>query len=147
MQANSPPRITHGLRDCRTPVSAGLPELRGAREHCVGSRPTILLPCVESLLSPARIHGELVLRLPSVTVSLPGPQHHGLAATVWPAGVPRRLGGIRTRGAVLGGPGRYPRPHAVTGVPPHPSKSSHTQRPGSPPSPCKGVRSRPWRRG
>ncbi len=38
----------------------------------------------------------------------------------------------RTRGAVLGGPGRYSRPHAVTAVPPHPSKSSRTQRSGSP---------------
>ncbi len=84
---------------------------------------------------------------PGPTIRLPGPQHHGFAATGWPAGVSRGLGRIRTRGAVLGGPGRYSRPHAVTGVKQHPSQSSRTQRPGSPPSPRKGVRSRPWRRG
>ncbi len=37
----------------------------GEPENIVWSRPTIHLPCVESLLPPARSHGELVLRLPS----------------------------------------------------------------------------------
>ncbi len=65
VQTDPPQRITRGPGDGRTPVSAGLPELRGARRHCVGSWSTIHLPCVESLLPPARSHGELVLRLPS----------------------------------------------------------------------------------
>ncbi len=65
VQTDPPPRITLGPRDGRTLVSAGITELRGARKHCVWSWSTIHLPCVESLLPPARSHGELVLRLPS----------------------------------------------------------------------------------
>ncbi len=64
VQTDPPPRITLGPRDSRTLVSAGIPELRGARKHCVWSRSTFHRPCVESLLPPARSHSELVLRLP-----------------------------------------------------------------------------------
>ncbi len=35
VQNDPPPRITLGPRDSRTLVSAGIPELRGARKHCV----------------------------------------------------------------------------------------------------------------
>ncbi len=64
-------------------------------------------------------------------VGIPGPQHHGLMATGWPAGISLGLEGLLTWGAILGGPGRYTWSYVIVGIPSHPSWSSCTQRPYS----------------
>ncbi len=67
-QYDEPPRLqpcAYYSKKLTPLIPSYLQELQGTRRHCVWSRSTVHLPCVESLLPPARSHGELVLRLPS----------------------------------------------------------------------------------
>ncbi len=90
---------------------------------------------------------------PSTEPEIPSPPEVDTNETIyrlptagWPSPIPRGLGGIRSRGEIMGGQRWHPGSITPHRLPSSPPRSTGSQGRGRPPS-VAGARSRPWGRG